>query len=332
MSQPPDDSLSCSSVECQRDSRNESRAAWAVHPQPLDGESMESWIGRLAYENGYSFYQFTYQYLQSWGNLEVFDYDFLPCDSPASELLSHQLTGGKEKAFRMTLLSYGLLLSSNPTTLRSWATLRDRKRYCPICLSKTEHPYYQLVWRLLPVTVCLQHKVLLRDTCGNCDAPVRLWGASLEDNIHTCQQCGSPLYDSETKAVNSQEEGLSAVSDLLRILNGEQVPKKLRWPYGSLELFDTLQFLAKFLRVRDIKSGDVCTSWHVKWRLDRSIDVPATYDLFARAWSLLVDFPTRIIPFLRENQSELDASIWRPRPRSLRYLSNPGRPRGVLPR
>jgi transcriptional regulator with XRE-family HTH domain/DNA-binding CsgD family transcriptional regulator len=67
-------------------------------------------------------------------------------------------------------------------------------RVCPLCLQS--QPYLRLIWRLLPVTACLEHGCLLQENCSTCGAiltPVS------QDHRHLrCPACGTDLRSLST--------------------------------------------------------------------------------------------------------------------------------------
>lgn len=41
-------------------------------------------------------------------------------------------------------------------------------QYCPQCLAEDADPYFRRMWRLVPVTCCIKHELVLLDECPSC--------------------------------------------------------------------------------------------------------------------------------------------------------------------
>ncbi len=75
-------------------------------------------------------------------------------------------------------------------------------QYCPICLRLDPIPYFRSVWRLAISTVCLEHRVMIRDCCPTCSAPVIFSRIDMTSRtlapsapINTCYRCKANLSD-----------------------------------------------------------------------------------------------------------------------------------------
>ena len=67
--------------------------------------------------------------------------------------------------------------------------LNPNSRICSLCLQS--QPYLRLIWRLLPVTVCLEHGCFLEEKCSGCGAVLIPVG---QDHRHLrCPACGTDL-------------------------------------------------------------------------------------------------------------------------------------------
>jgi|GEM_PF-2438815 len=67
-------------------------------------------------------------------------------------------------------------------------------KVCPLCLQA--QPYLRLIWRLLPVTVCLEHGCFLQDRCSACGA--MLTPVSQDHRHLCCPTCGADLRSLST--------------------------------------------------------------------------------------------------------------------------------------
>ena len=75
-------------------------------------------------------------------------------------------------------------------------------QYCPICLKHDQIPYFRCVWRLAISTVCFEHRVMIRDCCPTCSAPVIFSRIDMTSRtvapsaqINTCYRCKADLSD-----------------------------------------------------------------------------------------------------------------------------------------
>ncbi len=80
---------------------------------------------------------------------------------------------------------------------------RERKthglQYCSHCLTEDQIPYFKTLWRLLPVSTCTRHGVILKSSCPRCDAPV----APHRGDFLICHHCGSDLRGQKHEPANS---------------------------------------------------------------------------------------------------------------------------------
>ena len=67
--------------------------------------------------------------------------------------------------------------------------LNPNLRICSLCLQS--QPYLRLIWRLLPVTVCLEHGCLLQEKCSGCG--VGLTPVSQDHRYMRCPVCDTDL-------------------------------------------------------------------------------------------------------------------------------------------
>jgi len=88
-------------------------------------------------------------------------------------------------------LADGAPLQLLDARIRSKYLLREHAvRFCPECLR--EAAYHRLAWTLKEIWACLEHRRLLRDRCPNCAAQV-----SVRDVVRgQCRKCRADLTDS----------------------------------------------------------------------------------------------------------------------------------------
>jgi len=67
--------------------------------------------------------------------------------------------------------------------------VKPQLRVCPLCLQA--QPYMRLLWRLMPVSACLDHDCLLQTHCHQCGKPLTVIGPSHRHLL--CVHCGQDL-------------------------------------------------------------------------------------------------------------------------------------------
>lgn len=285
-------------------------ALWRIHPQPHEGESMESWIIRQAHANFLSPTTFAARYLDKpWR-----DFDFLVESDPEFGVLARCIAEGGDRASQMTFLSFRRTSGMNKKGLLSWTSpASDARRYCPLCLS-TKSPFLRLIWRLTFAPICHDHNVLLRSTCGNveCQAEFHPWRMNPIHEIVKCGRCGSSLSNAPTDEVETIEPAYAASSSLLALLKGARTLEDIGWESDVTELFRTLEFLItcqRMVRRAKHKSNDSPDRHGLELGLRGAPHL--AYELLGEAWLLLQDWPERIQPFIRANQRVLNPIIWR---------------------
>jgi len=275
------------------------RSAWPVHPQPCEDESMESWTTRQANANCLSPTAFTARYLKTrWK-----DFDFLQKNSRIFKLLATCIDGSEDRAFKMTMFSLNPLKGRD--LLRWTSVASDGRRYCPICLSKDKDPYLRLIWRLTFATICVDHKILLRSTCPVCQAAVQPWRTNPSRELIRCYRCSSLLSDAPAYIVETTEPAYIAFSHLLKILQGSEAPNSIGWKYDVIELFRTLEFVIRFLKMvgRMKPRYNFQFSRHTrKFQAGLNGATRPASQLLGEAWILLQEWPERIQPFVRDNR------------------------------
>lgn len=156
----------------------------------LDGESLASYLYRLAGEN---YYDSPLVFLDVLGvseremNQNLFN-------EHAFAQITELSSVSKELLYRMTINSF--LDQWSPTFLDG-ILLKSKIKYCPSCINDEKH--HQLIWMLRPVTVCLKHDLLLVDRCGSCGSEISM--ANLMEN--KCNQCGSLFDASVTQSIKT---------------------------------------------------------------------------------------------------------------------------------
>lgn len=167
-----------------------------IRPNPQQGESLSGHIIRMAnanYINPHELWRFINikkHYPQSDMSTII---DLSP-DSIDTETLM-DLSGLNHKDIeKLTLLPYVSIVYGQQNTIslnnRNLSNvLSTNLRYCPLCLF--ENLYYKLIWRVLELTRCTKHHVLLIDTCPFCSKQIPLLPAN--SFIGICPFCNSEL-------------------------------------------------------------------------------------------------------------------------------------------
>jgi len=188
---------------------------WPIHPQPLNGEILSSWMIRVAHANRYKVHDFYSQYFGR--NRQIWNRDI---DQFAPEWLINGLTKhtglSKETIEDMTLRSYGGVVSDrfkNASVVRGLLALgiyhRKRRLYgqqfCPICLRADKTPYLRKAWRIASVCICDLHQTILQDRCNNCQRPMMAYrtdmfnksGIPIYSGIDYCGTCRKRLVSNK---------------------------------------------------------------------------------------------------------------------------------------
>lgn len=148
--------------------------------KPIDGESLGSFVFRVLKHNKSEMYS---TIINDWG-------------TNTKKINSHNFPDNFYYRFSaLSLIEVDLLLKMNGQCFfdswgEDWFTdLRKsyRTKFCPLCIQKVIH--HKQVWMYKPVTICIEHKMLLVDECEKCHNPIML-----KDLIHgCCGKCGA-LY------------------------------------------------------------------------------------------------------------------------------------------
>jgi len=196
-----------------------------LHPAPYAGECLSGYILRLADLNGYHMLWdlvgdlfptwkapqqiglLKWEYpLENWGRIP------LRTGLSSAELSRLTVAGWVEK-FRSPLITHSNY--SGPGNALN-GLLDSNLRVCSLCLQS--QPYLRLIWRLLPVTVCLEHGCLLEEKCSGCGAP--LTPVSQEHRHLRCPVCGTdlrslPVVMAPQAVLNLQRSGQAEFQFLL---------------------------------------------------------------------------------------------------------------------
>lgn len=169
-----------------------------LHPTPYAGECLSGYLLRLADLNGYHILwdlvgdlfpmwkapqqigMLKWEYpLENWGRMP------LRTGLSPAELSCLTVAFWVEK-FRSHLITHSHY--SGPGNALN-GILNPNLRVCSLCLQSQS--YLRLIWRLLPVTVCLEHGCFLEEKCSGCGTVLTPIG---QDHRHLqCSACGTDL-------------------------------------------------------------------------------------------------------------------------------------------
>ncbi len=168
-----------------------------LRPAPYRGECLSGYLLRLADLNGYGiFWDLVGDLLPGWKapqqinrlrwEYPLVDWERIPMRTglPPAELSRLTVASWVEKFRTLPDLHRSIYMSPG---LFLRGMVNPDLRVCPICLRS--QPYIRLLWRLIPVIVCLEHGCLLQERCSGC-------GTSLtpvsQDHHHLhCAMCGA---------------------------------------------------------------------------------------------------------------------------------------------
>lgn len=166
-------------------------ARWPLHPAPVDGEALSSWLGRIAYRYGFNHRDLG----RDLGyELRTSDIDLAPPAGLAVQLQNHtgvdadrirkmSITGWTPwlldhvdpdlNAFTTYARQLAVLLPKGKrrhrevTSWRAWIPTKQSRRACPQCMTGTKRPHpYQLMWSLPLMLTCPFHHCLLEPDPG----------------------------------------------------------------------------------------------------------------------------------------------------------------------
>lgn len=178
-----------------------------LHPQPEYLESLTSYLMRLAELNGISSIDgisaLCFPYQDRRITREIADYP------PIS--FGQLITAGlcSEEMLRATTFfhlaaKFGRSTLPQPVSRFLSRCVSQYLRYCPVCVTEQQVPYYLLSWRFLTLTCCWKHKCRLLDICKHCSQTVPLFAAPFK--LGNCPRCLRGLALCTTSLVTDEAE------------------------------------------------------------------------------------------------------------------------------
>lgn len=168
-------------------------------PPPYPGECLSGYLVRLAEANGFAiFWDLANDLFPSWDTakqLPLLRWEY-PLDNWGRIPLRTQLSPAQLHAMSVTPLLEKfrpLVILKRPGHLSPghWlhGVVRPNLDVCPQCLE--EQPYVRLLWRLMPVQVCLTHRCWLQGQCVQCGHTLRAMSPT-QPHLR-CADCGMDL-------------------------------------------------------------------------------------------------------------------------------------------
>lgn len=218
-------------------------SAWPVHPKPLPGEVLSSWLSRTAAGNGLTLYQFRKVSLPKTPGRGA-DIDLI--DTPTFfEEAAHRALLPVETVFGLGYAAdEGVVYASRTKGNLEWISPLTRAGYqarhpsipfCPSCLAEDSEPYYRKQWRYGFAPVCERHG-LLTNECPGCGQPYCYQGNDggelSSGTIDRCRRCQRKYRSRQLPGLSDAalEAALAAQGGILSILDtgladicGEQV-------------------------------------------------------------------------------------------------------------
>lgn len=230
---------------------------WPIPVPLLPDELFSSWLVRAALLHGCDPLVLTGSIWPKW-RLWCTDFDRGVPDNRLAKI--SRVAGISEHSFGSTSLR-AVLTHITPQNLdgSTWPWLlalgsRNRHRhggvqYCPVCLDCDRVPYYRMDWRFAWHTVCVQHKVVLKDSCYKCGAPIIFHMLTISNpHLYECANCGFDL-----RAVNVSEAPPGALT--LQLSADTTVCKKQGNYSGHLmAAVDWFHLLSYFIEIFQIAS------------------------------------------------------------------------------
>lgn len=285
--------------------------------RPEDDELLSSWLIRLSLKHRTAPMTFTNLYLPETKNrFWSVDID-LQGDPDLLAILSAKSGVPPEALHSMTLKSYeGYLVERvngrtgatkfvNPLALRGRRSTRPGLRYCPLCFSEDEQPYYRKKWRLAFSVVCVKHRCFLNERCPKCGATLTPYLACKTGRVDACYVCGR-LLNSAKASVPGNEKVIAVVEYLYKIMDDGYV-MVAGVPIYSHLYFTVLHQILKLMvsrrhgnRFRDGVGLDHLDM--AECNIFEAVPLQAQAELIVKAVWLLERWPQRFINICRQQK------------------------------
>lgn len=237
---------------------------WPIPVPLLPDELFSSWLVRAALSHGCDPMVLTRFIWPKW-RLWCMDFDRGVHSTRLSKIAAE--AGISEHLFGLTslrsILTNITLLNLDNSTWPWLLALGSRNRhhhggvqYCPLCLACDRVPYYRMDWRFAWHTVCAEHKVVLKDSCYKCGAPIIFHMLTIsKPHLYACASCGVDL-----RAVNVSK---AAPETLALQLSADTTVCKKQGNYSDqlMAAADWFLLLGYFIEIFQIASRSKSTKF-----------------------------------------------------------------------
>lgn len=316
---------------------------WPVHPKPLPGEVLSSWLLRLADGNGLDQNSFKHHFPKVPGASA--DLDLLGDEAFLATISARSSVPLEQVAELSYARDEGSVFVLDPAGYPDWIIPRDRlgiwpeksrvpsQPFCPACLASDVTPYYRKVWRYAFHPICPDHG-LLADRCPSCGHSFSYlalgsstWSSYGVHALKRCVACSTPFSKPQQSTFDELEQRALTIQTILMdgLVSGWMQHGKVQTPIALF--LRGLHLLAVTLMTK--VHGNTMCSWIATQNPELAYpgaNCLGEGDLerqpsFARAWLLIFvfwlvqDWPKRWIALVRE--TGLSPSICLPHRRSL---------------
>jgi TniQ len=203
---------------------------WSIHPQPCEGELLESWLARLSQAHFVPLPRFI-------RSLDL--RPFLEGQINGVEAALHHLAQGSRVAVdrilkmhlvsfaEKTQLAYGFQYK---IPMRARDESLHYFKICPHCLANQDQAYIRIAWALDITCFCPIHRSILRTTCSDCGACFSWHLDKPHDLLLSCRKCGADISAMTSNPVPAQTTCIEFQQHLLGLHQdaGVQVPGTLQ--------------------------------------------------------------------------------------------------------
>jgi TniQ len=181
-----------------------------VRLRPLSGESIYSWLHRLARANGFLTIRQMLNDLSLKG-LDRSDFDLVDDDRFFATLSrACMLDESQVRALSLRSLEGSLARSFPRSAYHQWL-LRSvprhsgvhpsaRYMFCPRCVAEDAIPFWRFHWRVAALTVCEKHQCLLLEDCPACGRPYQL-DCLAPQPLNVCPNCGELVISPQHEVI-----------------------------------------------------------------------------------------------------------------------------------
>lgn len=189
---------------------------------------------------------------------------------------------------------------------------RSSTRYCPLCIR--ESGYHRIYWDMLPITICLKHKVILKNACPLCKRPVTVYRVLRNKCV-----CGKDLLSVNTVSIASYPEAIYNqlfIQTLLEVNEFEyfdNFPNSFNSPATGLDAPDFFKLLRIFSIVlrklpqssEFLKLGNITSEAFDGIDAKKRVSNVTNFILINSAVSILLEWPQKFYEFL-DDYSTID--------------------------